>query len=83
MRKVWTRSGPGRGDVAGGLFRELAGVEMGGELELFLRGAENEAQAMGFRPALVVNPIFDGTARKQVARRLDATCGRTPALSSG
>jgi hypothetical protein len=56
---------------------------MGGELELFLRGAENEAQAMGFRPALVVNPIFDGTARKQVARRLDATCGRTPALSSG
>ena len=40
------------------------------ELESFLRGVEQEAKAMGFRPTLILNAIFDSTERKQFARRL-------------
>ena len=41
-----------------------------GELESFLRGVEQEAKAMGFRPTLVLNAVFDSTERKQFARLL-------------
>src|SRR4051794_27723673 len=41
-----------------------------GDLEAFLRTVEKEAQAMGFRPTLVLNAVFDSSERKQFARRL-------------
>lgn len=40
------------------------------ELETFLRGVEMEAQAMGFKPTMVLNAVFDTAERKQFARRL-------------
>src|SRR5205807_1268663 len=43
-----------------------------GELESFLRGIEQGAKAMGFRPTMVLNAAFDSTERKQFARRLTA-----------
>ena len=40
------------------------------ELESFLRGIDQKAKAMGFRPTLVLNAVFDSSERKQFARRL-------------
>ncbi|MEI7733336.1 MAG: hypothetical protein WCO56_27440 [Verrucomicrobiota bacterium] len=40
------------------------------ELETFLRGVEKEAQALGFKPTLMLNVNFDTTERKQFSRRL-------------
>lgn len=40
------------------------------ELETFLRGVEKDAQAMGFKPTMVLNAVFDTAERKQFARRL-------------
>jgi hypothetical protein len=40
------------------------------ELEDFLRDVEQEAQAMGFRPTVVLNAAFDTAERKRFSRRL-------------
>jgi hypothetical protein len=47
-----------------------AATETAENLERFLRGVEKKAQAMGFRPTMVLNAAFDSTERKQFARRL-------------
>jgi hypothetical protein len=40
------------------------------ELEAFLKGVEQDAQALGFKPTMVLNAAFDTTERKLFARRL-------------
>jgi hypothetical protein len=40
------------------------------ELETFLRTVENEAQALGFKPTMVLNARFDSEDRRALARRL-------------
>jgi hypothetical protein len=41
-----------------------------GELTVFLKTVEKEAQRMGFRPTLVLEAAFDTPERRQFARRL-------------
>jgi|ERR1051326_5730035 hypothetical protein len=40
------------------------------ELETFLRTVEKEAQALGFKPTMVLNARFDNPERRAFARRL-------------
>ena len=45
MRKVWTCSGARSGDVAGGLFGELAGADNGKRIEERMVGKADEAES--------------------------------------
>jgi hypothetical protein len=40
------------------------------EVETFLRGEEKGAQAMGFKPTMALDAVFDTVERWQFARRL-------------
>src|SRR5258706_3469226 len=51
-------------------FFRAPGERTASDLQAFLLLVEKDAQAMGFRPTLVLNAVFDSTERKQFARRL-------------